>query len=238
MLTKAGISLDRITGKPSIGNLILLAHSESAVSISNLEAFLPVIISCIQVNSAIEEVLTLLMRSFPRRTTAPSPITLPPDLATLLMHLLSQLASAHPDPGMRHITFRVLGHVLWLTPPPLRMQLLKELLTDPDTPEQMLVAGIGLVKEAVVEAFSPRAPTPNVFASPAFIDTLGRVLFRPHLPEDTDVEQSLDEFLQSAEPRRLVDVVALLFVVLERDSENRVSGGRRLPCRFGLTEVL
>lgn len=101
------------------------------------------------------------------------------------------------------------------------MQLLKDVLTDPDTPEQMLVSGVWLVKEAVLDAFSPHAAS-NVFASSLLLDALGGVLFSVNLPETTDVEDSLEEFLQSAEPLRLVEVLGLLFVLMQRDTENKV----------------
>lgn len=196
-------------------------HSQTELSLSILQTFLPFVITCIQTNTATEEALTLIMRALPQRTDAPSPLSLTPELATVLTHLLAHLASAHPDATLRHITFRVLGHALWLTPPDTRLALLADLLSDADTPAQMHVAGVGLVREAILEALGPAPPTPNVFASPAFIDAFGPVLFRPQLPGG-DAEQSLEEFLQSPEPSRLVEVFGLLFLVLQRDVVNAV----------------
>ncbi|KIP09939.1 hypothetical protein PHLGIDRAFT_125924 [Phlebiopsis gigantea 11061_1 CR5-6] len=219
-LSQAGISIDRIKGSPSVGNLILLVHSQTELSLPALQAFLPFVIMCTQTNNAIEEALTFIMRALPPRADARSPLSLTPELATVLTHLLAQLASAHPDATLRHITFRVLGHALWLTPPRTRLALLADLLADADTPAQMHVAGVGLVREAVVEALGSAAPAPNVFASPAFVDALGPVVFRPRLSGGSAAEQRLEDFLQSPEPSRLVEVFALLFLVLQRDVAN------------------
>ncbi|EKM56978.1 uncharacterized protein PHACADRAFT_208146 [Phanerochaete carnosa HHB-10118-sp] len=219
ILRQIDISENRIVMYPSIGNLILLAHSSNTPTLSTLETFLPVMLTSIQTNTALAETLALLLSTLgPLHTQIPRP-TLSPDIAVPLAHILPHLAAAHPDADMRHISFRVLGLVLALAPALLQLQLLGDMLADPDTPAQMHVSGVSLVKEAVLEGLSRDEPSP--FASPAFMDVFSSLLFRPNLPEARDIEQSLQEFLESPEPSRLVEALGLLFVLLRRDATNR-----------------
>ena len=177
-------------------------------------------LTSIQTNTALSSTLSLLLSALgPMRTAAPRP-TLSPELALPFAHLLPHLAAAHPAPETRHTAFRTLALVLALSPPTLRMQLLHGLLADADTPPQMRVAGVGLVKEALLEALAQ--DTENVFATTAFVDVFRDVLFRADLPEMGDVEESLQEFLESAEPVRLVECFGLVYVLLQRDRDNKV----------------
>lgn len=104
------------------------------------------------------------------------------------------------------------------------MQVLKELLTpvaDGETEgvsDQMRVAAIGLVKEAVLEALSAQAhDNDNLFASPTFMEVFASLLFVPRLSLDSDPESELETFLDSPEPLRLVEALGLYYVVLQRD---------------------
>ncbi|EMD31872.1 hypothetical protein CERSUDRAFT_119148 [Gelatoporia subvermispora B] len=222
-----GITVQICESRPSLGSLILLAHSKSyTMSTSVLVKFTPIIVSSIQSNTALDETLFVLLRSIaPLRTQISAP-ELPPDVLIPLAHVLPPLASVHPDPATRHQTFRLLSLVLRFSPSYLRLNILHSLLTDPDSAAQMRVAAVGLVKEAALEAVATVPGTTgsseNVFASPIFLRTLGSVLFRSDPPDLLDgSELSLDEFLESPEPLRLVEVLGLFYLLLKRDTNNR-----------------
>lgn len=89
----------------------------------------------------------------------------------------------------------------------------------------MRVAVVGLLKEAVLEAVA--SPEPNIFASQVFAEAFVPLLFRAYLPSNSrDPEEVLRLFLETPEPRRLVEALNLLYVLLQRDRSNKV----RLSC--------
>ncbi|KAF9812811.1 hypothetical protein IEO21_05958 [Rhodonia placenta] len=218
----------RLQAEPTLGSLILLAHTPSyTFTTSLLTAFFAVILMALQTNHALDEVLALLIYTIvPFRAHSPAS-DFPPDLLIPLAHILSSLASVHPDSATRHHTFRLLASILALAPSPLRLQLLHELLTDEDTAPQMRVAAIGLVKDALLEALAAPAGSEessrNVFASHLLLRTLGPILLHPHPPSLFDTANQLDQqdFLDTAEPLRLVECLALCYVWLLRDVQNR-----------------
>lgn len=213
----------------SLGSLILLAHSPNySLSIPSLTAFFPVILSSVQSNTALDEILSLLITCIvPLRSQTPPP-DLPSDLAVSLAHVLSLLAGVHPDPSTRHHVFRLISAVLTLTPSPLRLHLLQGLLTDSESSPQMRVAAVGLVREAVLEALatSPGSAesSRNVFASPLLLQTIGPIVLSTN-PPDLLTAGNLQpkDFLGSSEPLRLVECLAFYYVLLQRDIHNRVS---------------
>lgn len=181
-----------------------------------------------QTNTALEETLAFLLTAFGPLSSAQPRTELPPDLLVPLVLVLPPLAGAHPDAPIRHIMFRLLSLLLSLAPSLLRFQLLHDLLTDTQaTSEQMRVAAVGLVKEAVLEGLatvpSSAEGQRNIFASPKFMQTFAPVIFRPQLPELSEDKSTLEEFLESPEPLRLVESLGLYYVVLQRDTDNRVS---------------
>jgi hypothetical protein len=218
-LQELGVDSDRIQRSPSLGSIILLAHSQAMLTIPALQNFLPFMLTSIQTNVALSETLALLLNTFGplRSARSESSFSVPPELAFPLMHTLPYLASAHPDPSKRHISFRLFSLMLSLVPLPLRMQLLKDMLTDEEMPEQIQVSGVGLVKEALLEAL-----VEDSVVLPVFMDVFGPILFRARLPSTGDLEQSLQEFLESPEPLRLIESLGLLYVVLQRDTVNKV----------------
>lgn len=141
--------------------------------------------------------------------------------------ILPPLASAHPDPAMRHLIFRLLSVVLSLFMHKYRLQVLEDLLTNTAVhAPQIRVAAIGLVKDSVLQALSGDSSIPpncDAFGTSQFLDRLGPVLFRP---EPLDLFQSTDfdieEFVQSSEPKRLIESLALYYVIMQRDTHNRV----------------
>lgn len=210
--------------QPSISSLILIAHSaQPRLTEKTLEAFFPIILAALQSNTALDETLALLLDTLGSlRNATPRP-DLAVDILVPLVHVLAPLASVHPDPPTRHATFRILSIVLALSPSPIRLRLLKDLVTDEDeSMQQMRAAAIGLVKEAILEALSTLRTTSgpsNVFSSPVFMQEIGSVLF---LKQAEKIALDVVEFLESAEPLRLIESMGLLYVLLLRDIDNRV----------------
>ena len=198
--------------------MILVAHSSiNAIEVNRvLLSLLPIILASIQSNSALDEALAILLKSLDPETT-PRPER-SPDVIIPLCTVLPSLCSSHPDPLVRHQTFRILSLLLSSAPPPLRLQLLKDLTTDSSLP-QMSVASVGLVKEAFLEAIA--STKPNIFASSMFLQVFGSVL-RPNPPDLFSSNISLTKFKDSSEPSRLTECLSLYYVVLLRDKSNMV----------------
>ncbi|KAF5372868.1 hypothetical protein D9758_001610 [Tetrapyrgos nigripes] len=200
---------------PNQALLILYAHwlmktadesfsSSTTTKLTYLEVVFPVILQSIQTNHFLEETLSILLLSLHHlQLSKNSAIELSPDLIHPLCTLLPHLAGAHPEPQVRHRTFRVLGMVLKSSPALVRMQVLRE-LTGPSEQNQessnddleaieearrqlMRIAAIGLVKEAIMEALQESASSDqsakNPFVTPRFLQTFGPILFRTQ-PED------------------------------------------------------
>ena len=89
----------------------------------------------------------------------------------------------------------------------------------------MRTAAIGLVKEAVLEVFclAPSARESNTFGSPRFMKTFSPLLFRPNPPNLFSSDPSVAELQDSSEHFRLAESLALLYILLRRDTENLVS---------------
>jgi hypothetical protein len=199
--------------------MILLAHltTDTLEASRLLSCLLPIILASIQSNSALDEALAILLRSLDPRVI-PRP-ELSPDIIIPLCTVLPPLCCSHPDPLLRHQIFRILSLLLSSSPPPLRLQLLKDLTTDSNLP-QMRVASVGLVKEAFLDAIS--STKSNIFSSSMFLQVFGPVLFRPNPPDLFASNLSLDEFKDSSEPFRLIECLALYYVILQRDKSNIV----------------
>lgn len=228
-MNQLGLTGDTYASQLSLGSLMLLAHSpDYTFSTSVLASFFPVILMALQANTALDEVLSVLLNVLvPLIKQAPRP-EFSPDLIVPLVHVLPPLASVHPDPSIRHFTFRILSAALALAPSPVRIQLLQGLLTDSDSSPQMRIAAVGLVKEALLEALAatPRSAEAqrNMFASPTFLQTFGPIILRPDPPDlfaPGNVLQ-LDDFLDTKEPLRLVECLSFYYVLLMRDVHNRV----------------
>ncbi|KAJ7487837.1 hypothetical protein FB451DRAFT_1225637 [Mycena latifolia] len=212
--------LDSLPRYPSTTYLVLLSHSKLLPSdIGRLLSFmLPILVASIQANSALDETLSLLLESL-HPLHFPAGQQLSPDISGPLCALLPSLASAHPDGDIRHQAFRILSRVLALTPPELRLQILKDLTIDGEFP-QMRVAAVGLVKEASLE-YLAREGTPSIFASPIFLQVLGPVLLRPDPLDLFHPDLSLSDIEDSSEPSRLVECLSLYYILLLRDNLNR-----------------
>lgn len=200
--------------------LMLLAHSkvEFANSDKAFRAMLPILLVSIQGNTVLDETLSFLLKTLHQRQNPASELS--PEIAAPLCNLLPSLASAHPDSVVRHQSFRILSMLLSSSAPQLRLETLKELTSESVFP-QMRVAAVGLVKEAVLDGLA--TPGANIFASPLFVQVLGPVLFRPNPPDLFTTHISLKDIEESSELPRLVECLALYYVIIQRDVRNRVS---------------
>ncbi|KAI0319140.1 hypothetical protein OF83DRAFT_1163098 [Amylostereum chailletii] len=219
-------SFDSLLSLQTMSSLILVAHSSSnQLSMHSITPLFPVLLTSLQSNIALDEALAILFTVlYPPSPSSPQG-DLPQDVIIPLSTILPPLCSAHPDPATRHLTFRLLGQLLRLTPSPLRLQILTDLLAPADDAfPQMRIAAIGLLKEAALDALSSHgAPTgtPSVFASPLLLQTIGPYVFRTDPPTLLDSGISVKEFMESPEPTRLVESLGLYYVLLLRDSSNK-----------------
>lgn len=212
------MSFSSITASTS--SMVILAHSDIDAHENDqlLSKMIPIILASIQANSALDEALTILLKSLHSlqvsgRRELSSEVILP------LCTVIPPLSSSHPDPLVRHQAFRILSLVLSASPPPIHLQILRDLTTDEDLP-QMRVAAVGLVKEAVLDALTSAQ---NIFATSAFLQVFGPIIFRPSPPDLFASHLSLDDFKDSSEPQRLTECLALYYVLLQRDKSNLAS---------------
>ena len=104
-----------------------------------------------------------------------------------------------------------------------------DMLTDPSHSPQIRTAAISLVKENVLHALNGTnvlpvlSPLEDVFGTSQFLEILGPVLFRPN-PHDLfdSLDFDPDDFIHSPEPNRLIECLAFYYVLIQRDTENRV----------------
>ncbi|KDQ60379.1 hypothetical protein JAAARDRAFT_56287 [Jaapia argillacea MUCL 33604] len=244
--TSVGCNLDTLLSEPSLGSLILFAHSSSPADPAEvIVRYLPAFLTSIQTNTALDESLSLLLSSVYQihltsstaATSSPSGTSLETsgtsnELSTVpittllpLLHILPHLASAHPSPQIRHITYRLLSLLLSICPSEVRFDLLVDLVRGDDEEErgQIKVAAIGLVKEAVLDglALSPGTSPTNSFTTPTFCKTFTPIIFTPSPSTLFTSDLLLEDFLDSVEPKRLIEALGLVFVLLMRDKDNR-----------------
>ena len=191
---------------------------------------MPIILACLRANNGLDEASAfLLIHTSAMTQIKPHPPILPFDFVIKLFLVFPPLMGVHPDPPTRHMLFRLTALTLSLTGPPLRVQILTDMLTDPIHPPQTRIAAISLVKENVLHALAGTnvlpllSPHEDVFGSSRFVEALGPVLFRPN-PHDLfdNPNFDLDEFIYSPEPNRLIECLAFYYVLIQRDTENRV----------------
>ncbi|KII84620.1 hypothetical protein PLICRDRAFT_354784 [Plicaturopsis crispa FD-325 SS-3] len=210
---------------PPLSALILLAYDqESPLSQAQLTHLFPAILTSLRSNIGLDETLAVLLRTLvpsPRDTAAHSSNNLSPELLIPLIDMLDPLASAHSDPPTRHLCFRLLGLAINQLPPPARLDALRTLTSEDAAFPQMRVAGIGLVKDAVLGALAGQDE--SVFASPLLLQTFAPILLQPS-PRDLFASAiSAEEFIESEsrEPARLAEALSFYYVLLQRDTRNR-----------------
>ena len=201
---------------------MLIAHAlpPKHPTLPLLVSIFPVILASLNSNVALDATLAILINVL--CASSPPQTELSPDIIIPLTTVLPSLCSAHPDPSMRHITFRILGRVLQLTPSVLRLQILQDLVSpSEDASPHMRTAAIGLVKEAVLEALSSQQ-VENVFSTPLLLQTIGPYVFRLDSPNILASITGIDALKNSPEPGRLVECLGLYYILLSRDVGNRV----------------
>ncbi|TRM59270.1 hypothetical protein BD626DRAFT_550359 [Schizophyllum amplum] len=166
---------------PSIG-------TQAINSSADLSYAIPAVIASLQTNVALDETLAFLLR-----TLNQPEVDLDPHPLLALSVFLPTLASMHPDPSTRHISFRILSLLLSAAPSSDRLDILNALATDLSLP-QMTVASISL--------------------------RLGQAVLQTN-PPDVLTNTTKEAFMESSEPRRLTEVLSLLYVLLRRDVENK-----------------
>ncbi|KAL5514388.1 hypothetical protein ACEPAG_2476 [Sanghuangporus baumii] len=226
-------SIDKLLQERTTGSVVLLsiflsrAVSSTSMSSANslLSSVFPVLIAALQSNTSIDATLNILLHIlYP--STSNTTTSIDPDYIPPLSSALASIASTTPDPQIRLIAFRILGALLARAPPLEHMTLLRDLLSETPFPS-MRVAAVGLLKDAVLEALRPNA-RPNPFASPDMLRTFGYIVLRPDPPDlfsKPATRASLESFMETQEPKRLVECLAFYYVLLMRD-ENNVTGVR------------
>ncbi|KAI0305271.1 hypothetical protein B0F90DRAFT_1702996 [Multifurca ochricompacta] len=202
-----GRSFDTLQSNPTLASMVLIAHAHALppihFNLSLLVSILPVILTSLHSNIALDASLAILLK-----VLCAAPLThgeLSSDFIIPLTTVLPWLCSAHPDASTRHITLRILSQVLHLTPSVLRLQILRDLLSPSEyLSPYMRVTAIGLVKEAI-------------------LDTIGPYVFRLDLdsPHTLASITGVDAFDDSPEPARLVECLGLYYILLLRDVDNR-----------------
>ena len=224
-LRKLGLEAYDALRNPRIGSLILIAHADYPSLDQGLFPLLRWIIASIQTNTGLDETMAILLKSLGSNRTSKTSLNVPTEFVVPLVHVLGPLAGSHPDPATRHLLYRLLSTILSLGSYPIRLALLRELLSDSDgLSPQMQVASIGLVREAVMEALSRSDEMdPNPFMSPTLLRELGPIIFHLRSPElFMQHEVPLEDFMESSEPLRLVESLTLLYLLLSRDTTNKV----------------
>ncbi|KAH8826707.1 hypothetical protein DL96DRAFT_1603900 [Flagelloscypha sp. PMI_526] len=225
-------SLEHIPSPPEPIHLINVIYTPGRLAnldpITTITTFQPLFLAGFQSNTHLDELLALLLTCLARVKNISSQPQLPDDIVATLSSFLPMISASHPDPTIRHITFRTFSLLISLTSPTLRLHVLKD-LTSPETNNQfpqLQVASVGLVKEALIEAYDqPYSPIGKLFLSTnAFWQTFGPILFRPN-PHDLfgGGGPELEEFLEegNSECSRLVECLGLYFVLIVRDRENQ-----------------
>ena len=208
--------------------MVLIAHAlpPNDPDVPLLVSVFPVILTSIQLNKGLDASLATLLKVL--CVTPPPLAELPAHIIIPLTTLLPSLCGAHPDASTRHMAFRILGRVLHIAPPMLRLQVLRDLVSpSEDTSPHMRTAAIGLVKESVLEALS-HPKTDNVFASPFILQTIGPHIFRLDSPDLLAAMDGVEAAKGSPELARLVECLGLYYILLLRDVENRVRLSRFL----------
>lgn len=191
-----------------------------------LSDLFPTLIAMLSSQHALDPCLYILLHIlFPSSTTSGP---LDPERTVPLIYALVPVACINEDPSIRHIAFRIIGTLLSRLPAIERMHALHDMLTESPFPA-IRVSGVGLLKEAVLEALSDNLVTginKSPFASPALLQTFGPVVMRPDPPDlfaKPANDGGLAKFLDSQEPKRLVECLGFYYILLLRDQSNLVS---------------
>ena len=209
--------MEKLLTQPTIFSIIILGHNHPSLPPSTawLEFFLPVLITCIQSNIALDETLSILYHQLSSTGVG----ALPLEIITPLAAILAPLSSAHPQPQTRFLTFRLLALLLKRSSPLVRFEILRDLSGSTNEWVQMRVASVGLIKEGILEGLE--GPLHDSLATRHCMETFEKILCYPNPPTlFSDLVGHNDEELELA---RISECLSLLYVVLLRDKDNRVS---------------
>ncbi|KIY48575.1 hypothetical protein FISHEDRAFT_6563, partial [Fistulina hepatica ATCC 64428] len=208
------ITTEKFADRTSIAGMIMLAHAPSErLSLSTLiPLLLPFLQTACSQNFAVDEALALTMKTLTRASTSPG-CTLTEEHLFSLVTQLATLSSAHQNANVRFQAYRTLALLLNMAPSPIRFQIVRELIADTTLPP-MQVAAVALLKEALA-ATNP----PDIFWSPAFMQTFGPLLFRPI--SLSAAANSIVDFTSSYEGKYVIEVLNLYYVLLLRDASNK-----------------
>lgn len=223
------INVDTVMQERSTGALVLVAlilQTSLELPVKRGSTFtnlFPMIVSSLQSTSGTDASLSILLHYLhPTEGNVPEDVN--PDLIPPLVHSLIPVSCGSPNPKTRHIAFRTLGTLVSRSPPLEKMTILRDLLADEAYPA-LRVASVGLLKDATLLALMHQS-TPSPFASPQLLRTFGYIILRPR-PVDLFLKmqtaESFKEFLDTDEPKRIVECLSFYYVLLRRDTGNIVS---------------
>ena len=147
--------------------------------------------------------------------------SLSPEIVTLLCTFLPTIASAHPDPLVRHQASESFPLSSHSRNPIQGISSSRTLLGIRSSCRCALQPWVP-VKETIIESLSTTKP--NLFASPLFLRVFVLILFMPSPPDlfSGSKELPLSTFQESSEPQQLVECLAPSCVLVQRDNRNLV----------------
>lgn len=175
----------------------------------------PSILQGLRANIASDECMFLLL------SRANTIGTLDPETLFPIIHALVPISAQHPDPPQRNLAFLTISLLLKRLPSTPRLACLSELVSPECIFPPMRVAAIGLLKESILASLA-EPKKDDIFASPQVFTAIGRYVLRPEPPELFSSRPSLETFLDSIEPSRLVECLGLYYTVLLIDQKNMV----------------
>ncbi|KAH7882477.1 hypothetical protein F5I97DRAFT_1931647 [Phlebopus sp. FC_14] len=204
-------------------DIMYLAHASPpvALSLAVLSDLCPLLLASVQTNVALDESLYLLFRVITQDASLFEDTGIPLDVPISLCNVLSAVASTHLDDFMRQLNLRLVSLILSKLPSAPRLEILLKLTSDEELP-QIRGPAIGLVKEAVLEAFAlplgVARSTP--FASPLLLRAFGPALFKTNPPDFFAQSWTRETLEHSLELLRIADCLSFYYVLLQRDCRN------------------
>ncbi|KAG8955319.1 hypothetical protein FRC04_008670 [Tulasnella sp. 424] len=204
-------SLESAGQGDALASFILLAHDFRHIPPpGSLQKTLATTIACLTSGLVADEALAWVLRCLHSDSEG-----LAEDVVCSLSSVLAQVASLSSDPIIRQVAFQSLTELLSGASPPLRRQLLEELIVECPFP-QMRTAAVSLLKKFLLEAIESEKP--STLASPDSLSLVSAIL--RHDPSDT-LQQPFSMLSEVRGSVRLVDALGLYYILLIRDSENR-----------------
>ena len=212
-----------MVGSLVVFSLLLSCPNAPSISTSLLKSLYPTITAAVQDSIALDACLHVLLHAL--FSSTPNTIaSINWELNPPFYVLLLTIAASCPYADTRLTALSAVGEYVNRVSPSERMMLL-QLLLEQDSPfPAMKVAAVGLLKINILEALEACAD-PSPFASPALLWLFGPIILRPDPPDlfERIDRVALDAFVDTEEPKRLVECLSLYDALIRRDSTNRVS---------------